>query len=169
MDDRYVLSLPNFKYNRQALIDVQHNNEKYEGNYFFKGSRNLDTSKECYYYDLMEFKSPEIDKLLKKFNFETHCKFTKVLAGGVMPSHIDPKRTAVVMFPLTDDTSPIVYYDKDKNKLFEYTYTGVTVINAKIEHGVPVNETDRIFFQVNSYLPWEELVTMHKENRLYED
>ena len=45
-------------------------------------------------------------------------KFTKVLAGGVMPAHVDPQRTGVLMIPLTDSPSPIVFYDKDNNEIF---------------------------------------------------
>ena len=71
------------------------------------------------------------------------------------------------MFPLTNDPSPIFYYDEDQI-IFEHTYTGVTLINAKIKHGVPLISSDRIFFQVNSYLPWEDLVEMHSKNKLYE-
>jgi hypothetical protein len=168
MDDRYIIPLPDFKYDHQALFDVQDNNENYVANPHFKKSRNLDTSKDNLFSDFFNPSSPVIEEIKNKFNFKTDCKFTKVLAGGVLPSHIDPKRTAVVMFPITDGPSPIVYYDENKNKLFEYIYTGVTLINAKIEHGVPVNKSDRIFFQVNSYLPWEQLVTMYKENTLYE-
>ena len=168
MDDRYVIPLPNFKYDRQAIVDAQHNHENYEANKHFMNYNGVDTVKDCLMFDLTKFKYDVTENLCARFNFKTDDKFTKVLAGGTMPAHIDPKRTAVVMFPLTDKPSPIHYYDEDMNELFNYTYEGVTIINAKIKHGVPVNNSDRIFYQVNCYLPWEEVVTMYKENRLYD-
>ena len=42
MDDRYVIPLPDFKYDHQALFNVQDNNENYVANPHFKKSRNLD-------------------------------------------------------------------------------------------------------------------------------
>ena len=168
MNDRYVIPLPNFEYDRQAIVDVQHNHENYEANKHFMNYNGVDTVKDCLMFDLTKFKYDVTVDLCARFNFKTDDKFTKVLAGGTMPAHIDPKRTAVVMFPLTDKPSPIHYYDDDMNELFNYTYEGVTIINAKIKHGVPVNNSDRIFYQVNCYLPWEEVVTMYKENKLYD-
>jgi hypothetical protein len=168
MDNRYVIPLTNFKYNRQAIVDAQHNHKNYEANPLFMDYNGVDTVKDCLMFDLTKFKYDVTVDLCARFNFETDDKFTKVLAGGVMPAHIDPLRTAVVMFPLTDKPSPIHYYDESMNELFNYTYEGVTIINAKIKHGVPVNNSDRIFYQVNCYLPWEEVVTMYKENKLYD-
>lgn len=166
MDSKYILPLPNFEYDHQALFDVQHNHENYESNPHFK-KINYDTGKEGLFWDLFKVKSPVIDAVTQKFKFKTDYKFTKILAGGVLPTHIDPYRTGVIMFPLTNDPSPIFYYDEDQI-IFEHTYTGVTLINAKIKHGVPLISSDRIFFQVNSYLPWEDLVEMHSKNKLYE-
>lgn len=168
MDDRYVLALNNFEYDRQSIFDVQNNHENYEANKHFMKHNGIDTVKDCLMFDLTKFKYDVTENLCARFNFKTDDKFTKVLAGGTMPAHIDPLRTAVVMFPLTDNPSPIYYYDESMNELFNYTYQGVTIINAKIKHGVPVNNSDRIFYQVNCYLPWEEIVTMYKENRLYD-
>jgi hypothetical protein len=168
MDNRYVIPLTNFKYNRQAIVDAQHNHKNYEANPLFMDYNGVDTVKDCLMFDLTKFKYDVTVDLCARFNFETDDKFTKVLAGGVMPAHIDPLRTAVVMFPLTDKPSPIHYYDESMNELFNYTYEGVTIINAKIKHGVPVNNSDRIFYQVNCYLPWEDVVSMHSEGTLYD-
>lgn len=167
MDDRYIIPLPDFEYDHQALFDVQDNHENYTSNPHFKRVHNYDSGKEGLFFDLNKISSPVIDTICQRFQFKTDYKFTKVLAGGVLPAHIDPYRTGVIMFPLTNEPSPIVYYDGEE-ELFKHTYTGVTLINAKIRHGVPVNSSDRIFFQVNSYLPWEELLDMHKQNKLYE-
>ena len=168
MDNRYVIPLTNFKYNRQAIVDAQHNHKNYEANPLFMDYNGVDTVKDCLMFDLTKFKYDVTENLCARFNFKTDDKFTKVLAGGVMPAHIDPLRTAVVMFPLTDKPSPIHYYDESMNELFNYTYEGVTIINAKIKHGVPVNNSDRIFYQVNCYLPWEDVVSMHSEGTLYD-
>jgi hypothetical protein len=168
MDNRYVIPLTNFKYNRQAIVDAQHNHKNYEANPLFMDYNGVDTVKDCLMFDLTKFKYDVTENLCARFNFKTDDKFTKVLAGGVMPAHIDPLRTAVVMFPLTDKPSPIHYYDESMNELFNYTYEGVTIINAKIKHGVPANNSDRIFYQVNCYLPWEDVVSMHSEGTLYD-
>ena len=102
-----------------------------------------------------------------RFNCKTDSKFTKVLAGGYMPTHIDPGRTAVVMFSLTDNPSPIVYFDGQK-ELFTHHYECATIINAKIHHGVADNASDRIAFQVNLYLTWDEVYKMKQEGTLYD-
>ena len=70
--------------------------------------------------------------------------------------HIDPQRTAVLMLPLTDNPSPIVFYENDQ-EIFKHVYTGPTIINAKIKHGVPQVTKDRIFLQINFFNPWNEI------------
>ncbi|MGY8867761.1 MAG: hypothetical protein ACKVJK_19320, partial [Methylophagaceae bacterium] len=72
------------------------------------------------------------------------------------PMHIDPQRTAVLMLPLTDNPSPIVFYE-DYQEVFKHVYTGPTIINAKIKHGVPKVARDRIFLQINFFNPWNEI------------
>ena len=81
-----------------------------------------------------------------------------------MPAHIDPFRTAVLMLPLTDEPSPIVYYE-DNIEVYRHTYTKPTIINAKIKHGVPIVTRDRIFLQINLVEDWNIVYKRFSRNQ----
>jgi len=163
----YVIPLPDFQWDKQALYNAQNNHPNYKANGLYKKLHGFDTATEAKMWDLMEYDIPVAREIQDRFNCQTDSKFTKVLAGGYMPTHIDPGRTAVVMFSLTDNPSPIIYFDGQK-KLFTHQYKCATIINAKIHHGVPVNTSDRIAFQVNLYLTWDEACKMHQKGTLYD-
>lgn len=167
MKNRFIIELDDFQWNKQQLFNAQHNHENYKSNNLYKKLHNFDTADEAKMWDLMEYDIPQATQIAQRFNCKTDSKFTKVLAGGYMPTHIDPNRTAVAMFPLTDEPSPIVFFENTK-EVFTHKYTCVTILNAKIHHGVPVNTSDRIAFQVNLYLPWEDVCKMHQEGTLYD-
>ena len=76
-----------------------------------------------------------------------------------MPPHTDPLRTGVLMIPLTEEPSPIVFYENNR-KIFSHKYVCPTLINAKIKHGVPEVKKDRIFLQINFVQSWDNLKKM---------
>ena len=153
---RYIIEQPNFIYPRQELYDYQNNHNGYKENIHFKKARNLNTATECKFFDLTDINNIHVQEVLSTLNCKDG-KFTKVVAGGIMPAHIDPQRTAVLMLPLTDTPSPIVFYEGDK-EIFKHIYIMPTIINAKIKHGVPEVKTDRIFLQINFYEPCNEIL-----------
>ena len=51
MDNRYVIPLNNFEYDRQAIFDVQNNHENYEANKHFMNYNGVDTVKDCLMFD----------------------------------------------------------------------------------------------------------------------
>tara|TARA_Y200000002_G_scaffold378031_1_gene384659 strand:+ start:867 stop:1358 length:492 start_codon:yes stop_codon:yes gene_type:complete len=151
----YIIEFPNLKYAKQEIYNYQNNHVNYKENIHFKSQYKLDTAKECKYYDLTDKDCTAANSLIETVKSDDY-KFTKVLAGGYMPPHVDPQRTGVLMIPLTDDPSPIVFYD-DNDVTLSHTYKCPTMINAKIKHGVPEVEFDRIFLQINYFQPWEEI------------
>jgi hypothetical protein len=161
--NRFIIELTDFEYPKQQLFDYQDNNPAYEANIHFKSGYGYDTAKESKFFDLNGSKCEEANKLVESLGLEEY-KFTKVLAGGAMPAHIDPQRDAVLMLPLTDEPSPIVYYENSV-EVFRHTYTKPTIINAKIKHGVPVVTRDRIFLQINLHDPWNEIYKRFSRNR----
>lgn len=163
--NEYVIPLTDFFWNRQDVFDIQDNHPDYKANPLWT-KIGIDTPTDALMWDLMIHHS-DLQKLEARFNCVTDSKFTKILAGGHMPAHIDPRRTAVVMFPLTEYPSPITYYENEK-EIFTHHYDCVTIINATIQHAVPSNHRDRIFFQVKLDLPWEDVVSMHSEGTLYD-
>ena len=165
--NEYVIPLPDFQWDKQALYTAQIDHVNYKANGLYKKLHEFDTATEAKMWDLMEYNIPVAKEIEDRFNCKTDSKFTKVLAGGYMPTHIDPGRTAVAMFSLTDNPSPIVYFDGQK-ELFTHHYECATIINAKIHHGVPDNTSDRIAFQVNLYLTWDEVYKMKQEGTLYD-
>jgi len=154
----YVIELPNLEYPRKELFDYQNNNPNYKGNMHFQNSYKYDTS-DCFFFDLIDQDCKEANELANSLGLEEY-KFTKVLAGGKMPAHIDPFRTGVLMLPLTDEPSPIIFYENGE-ETFRYTYTGPTIINAKIKHGVPEVTRDRIFLQINLKEPWNDILSTY--------
>lgn len=161
----YFIELKDLYYDKVGLYNFQNEHENYVSNMHYKKIGN-NTEETFKYLDLYNFDSEIAKQLCQRFNCKTDAKFTKILAHGTLPFHIDPNRTAVAMFPLTDNPSPISFVDKEDNLLYTHTYTCPTIINAKVRHGVPSTETDRIFFQVNCYLPWNEVVEMYQSGNL---
>ena len=157
----FIVEHPNFKYPRQELFNFQNNNPAYKENQHFQKRYNLNTASSHKFFDLIKMENDVIKDLTKNLQCNDY-KFTKVLAGGVMPKHIDPQRTGVLMLPLTDSPCPIVFY-KNGKEVFSHVYTCPTMINAKIEHGVPEVNNDRIFFQINFLQSWETLKEMRFE------
>jgi hypothetical protein len=164
--EKYIIELPNFVYPKKALFIEQDGHPNYIANLLYNKLHDFDTASEALMWDMMEFDIPLAKEVEARFNCRTDSKFTKVLAGGYMPTHIDPGRTAVCMFSLTDEPSPVVFFEGEK-EIFTHEYTCATIINAKIHHGVPVNTSDRIAFQVNLYLPWEEVIEKHNNGTLW--
>lgn len=147
----FFKELPDFIYDRDELFSFQDKNLNYKENALFLKGHSLDTATECLFFDLRIDNAACVQKVIddNKLDIKTvHCKFTKVLAGGRMPYHIDPYRSQVLMIPLTDDPAPVVWVD-DQNKIIQkHIYRMPTIINAKIKHGVPRVEFDRIFLQM---------------------
>ena len=147
----YYVELPNFVYDKKELFTFQDQNSDYRENAHFKEGYSLDTAKECLFFDLLANKATCVQKVIDDNNLNINvndCKFTKVLAGGHMPYHIDPLRTEVLMIPLTDDPAPVVWVDEQDNIIQQHIYRMPTIINAKIRHGVPSVKFDRIFLQM---------------------
>ena len=164
MENRFIIELDNFYYPRQELFEYQDNNADYKANIHFKSAHNYDTATQSLFFDLTGKECEVANRFIESIGLETDYKFTKVLAGGEMPAHFDPYRTAVLMLPLTDEPSPIVYYENDV-KVFEHTYTKPTIINAKIKHGVPTVTRDRIFLQINFYEEWKSIQQQFRQHK----
>lgn len=162
--NRFVIELDNFEYPKQELYDFQNNNDGYKANIHFKSGHGYDTAKGSKFFDLTSKDCEVANKFVKSIGLDTDYKFTKVLAGGEMPAHIDPFRTAVLMLPLTDEPSPIVYYE-DNIEVYRHTYTKPTIINAKIKHGVPIVTRDRIFLQINLVEDWNIVYKRFSRNQ----
>lgn len=147
----YYVELPDFIYNKEELFNFQDKNSHYRENEHFKEGYSFDTAKECLFFDLPANNATCVQKVIDNNHLNINandCKFTKVLAGGHMPYHIDPLRKEVLMIPLTDDPAPVVWVDDQDNIIQEHIYKMPTIINAKIRHGVPSVSFDRIFLQM---------------------
>jgi len=168
MDDsnRFIIEYPNLKYDKYGLFDYQSQITDWYSNSIFL-SYGIDTLTTKFFDKYIEQTSADI--LLKTFNdlskiFQLKnpaMKFTKILAGGMMPDHIDPQRTCILMLPLTDNPSAIIWKENDEI-IYKHVYKCPTVINGKIMHGVPSTSNDRIFLQVSLDYEWEVLQKSHK-------
>ena len=166
MNTRFVLPI-DIEYPKSKLFEFQHSSNNYVSNIHYAGIKR-DTAIQDKFFDYRVTECQLADDFCKQFNLDIttkESKFNKILAGGILPVHTDPLRTAVIMVPLTDSPAPIEYY-VGKIKVFEYYYTGVTIINAKIPHGVPKIDTDRIFYQVDVFEDWEAIVNKYEKGTL---
>jgi len=147
----FYKELPDLIYDRNELYSFQDNNPDYQENVHFKKGYSFDTAKECLFFDLPANNAECIQRVIDDNNLDisiSDCKFTKVLAGGNMPYHIDPQRAEVLMIPLTDDPAPVVWVDEQDNIIQEHIYRMPTIIRKKNKHGVPSVTFDRIFLQM---------------------
>jgi hypothetical protein len=157
----FFLEVLEFKYNKQELFEYQASITEWASNFHSakKGTNTMDRYKWFDYYPvqtepLMVQVSSAISLPLKQSPF----KIVKTLAGGSLPYHIDPYRECVLMLPLTDNNAGLEWIDRTGKVIGSCTYKGPTVINAKIMHGVPFNDKDRIFLQVDIPCTWDYMI-----------
>jgi hypothetical protein len=164
--DNFVLELPELKYDRVGLINYQASIKDWHPNHHFMKA-GLDTSS-CNFFDYYPDEA-DSELLTNTFNNIANLlplerkpfKFTKVLKGGILPDHIDPSRDCILMLPLTENPSKVVW--KENGVIIkEHIYRCPTVINGKILHGVPEVLEDRIFLQCKITCNWETLQKSHK-------
>ena len=159
----FLLEYPTIKYDREALKVFVANVTSWAPNLHFMAG-GVDTSLYHFYDHYLEAPSNTVTaavhgQVLKQLPTTlTTYKFTKVLAGGVMPYHIDPQRCGVLMIPISEYPSKVCWKNTTGEIIFEHTYTCPTIINAKILHGVPYTPTDRVFLQGSVAGSWESLV-----------
>ena len=163
--EKYFLELLDFKYPKAELLVYQDSINQWKPNVHYN-KLGIDTSKDSKWFDFYaDINEPLIKEISNNINLTLEnrpYKFVKTLAGGSLPFHIDPQRECVLMLPLTDNNAVLQWKDTDDNILCECTYKGPTVINAKILHGVPTIEKDRIFLQVNVPCSWDYLLKNYK-------
>jgi len=156
----YVIEIPNFKYNQQALLDYQANITEWKPNVHYS-RLGINTNNSNNWFDFYPSETENVIKdITQSLNIKLDAKpykFTKHLSGGVLPWHIDPQRECVFMIPLTDNNEGLQWVDNSNSVIAQHIYTCPTVINAKIKHGCPKITKDRIFLQVNIPCSWKEL------------
>lgn len=162
---KFFLEVLDFKYPKQELFEYQQSIKEWVPNvhYAKSGINTIDDVKWFDYYnkydlELLNVISKNINLPLEKSSF----KFVKTLAGGSLPFHIDPHRDCVFMLPLTDNNSGLQWINSQGDVICDCTYKGPTVINTKILHGVPENNKDRIFLQVNMPCTWSYLLENYR-------
>lgn len=164
----FLLEYPELVYDRDILKTFANNLRHWAPNMHFMAA-GYDTSL-CHFYDrYVEATSTPLTNTIHSTvlkllpTTDLVYKFTKVLAGGVMPYHIDPQRGGVLMIPISDYPSKVCWKDKSGQIIFEHTYRCPTIINAKIPHGVPYTPTDRVFLQGSVAGSWESLVANRRQ------
>lgn len=159
---KFIIEYPEFVYDQNILKTFANNLRNWAPNLHFMAG-GVDTSL-CHFYDhYIEAPAIHSDVLKHLPTTLPTYKFTKVLAGGVMPFHIDPQRCGVLMIPISDYPSKVCWKDKSGQIIFEHTYRCPTIINAKIPHGVPYTPTDRVFLQGSVEGSWESLVANRRQ------
>jgi hypothetical protein len=158
----FFLEVLDFKYPKNELYEYQKSITDWKPNIHY-AKKGVDTITDAKWFDY--YPNQETDLLIKEVTKNINInlkpgayKFVKTLAGGSLPFHIDPNRECVFMLPLTDNNAGLQWVDNNKNILCELIYRGPTVINAKILHGVSLNNKDRSFLQINLPCTWKHLI-----------
>lgn len=74
------------------------------------------------------------------------------------PMHTDPKRQAVIMFPLEPrDPAPITFHDQDGSAINK-TYEHATVIDSKHPHSMRNDHRTRMVLQLSLQIPFNVAV-----------
>jgi hypothetical protein len=160
----YYIEVLDFKYPKLELLEYQKSIKEWKPNFYFL-KVNIDSIKEEKWFETAICSEDLVERIRNNITppFNTGAfKFQKNLAQGTVPFHIDQYRDCVLMLPLTDDNSGLQWVDSNNNILCEYQYKGPTIINSKIRHGIPTNNKDRIFFQVNIPCTWEYMKDNYK-------
>lgn len=163
---RFFLEILDFKYPKADCLAYSQSITEWKPNVHY-AKQGIDTVEEAKWFDHYpdQDNNPLIKQITSSINLTLEggaYKFVKTLAGGSLPFHIDPHRECVFMLPLTDDNAGLQWAWGNKI-LCEHVYKGPTVINAKIMHGVPTNNKDRIFLQVSIPCTWNYLINHYKE------
>ena len=131
----YFVEIPNFKYDREALLKYQKEITDWRPNVHYTKA-GIDTGKRNSWFDYYPDKNTNIIKdIASQINIDLNSKpfkFTRHLPGGKLPWHIDPQRECVFMIPITLNNEGLQWIDGKAQVICEHIYTCPTVINAKI-------------------------------------
>lgn len=163
---KFYLEILDFKYPKEECLKYAESISDWRPNVHY-AKRGIDTINDAKWFDYYpdQDNEPLMKQITASINLPLEAgayKFVKTLAGGTLPYHIDPQRECVLMLPLTDNNAGLQWIDQNKNFIAGCVYKGPTVINAKIMHGVPKNDRDRIFLQVTTPCSWDYLLTNYK-------
>ena len=129
----YFIELPDFVYDKEGLFLYQHHVTMWKPNVHF-AKAGLDTGKENSWFDYYPNKDltilQEISSIINLDLNSKPYKFTKHLAGGILPWHLDPQRQCVLMIPLTDSPEGLQWINGKGEVIADHVYTCPTVINA---------------------------------------
>lgn len=169
MGKQFVVEFPQLKYDKSAILAYQETIKEWQSNYYWS-TQGVNTILEYQLYEHFpkENDSEILNELLQKIRElglavdSKPFKFTKILKGGILPDHIDPRRDCILMFPLTDNPDK-VFFKENNVIVFEHQYTCPTIINGKIMHGVLPTKNDRIVLQCKINCDWQTLQKNHKK------
>lgn len=197
----YILEIKGLKYNKSKLLQVVddfgvtsfisknqttlhfvskndydiYNYDGQTGHNLFKQLEYVDYETQSQAYELIQSIIEQFNPILQPAMRGQFIKFPK---GFELPKHTDDHgkpdsqmREAMIHISLTDETSPIEFYDSDQF-LFEHEYTGPTIVNTQKMHTIKVPTQDRISFQLtfdteflNRQL-WENLLLLHSKGKI---
>jgi|AntAceMinimDraft_12_1070368.scaffolds.fasta_scaffold07517_6 hypothetical protein len=162
---RFFLEVLDFKYPKAQLFEYQASIKDWAPNVHYS-KKGIDTAADSKWFDY--YPDQDNNHLIKEVTENINIKldggaykFVKTLAGGILPFHIDPQRECVLMLPLTDNNAGLQW--KIGNTIVcTHIYKGPAVINAKILHGVPTNDKDRLFLQATIPCTWNYLINNYQ-------
>lgn len=87
--------------------------------------------------------------------------------------HKDTDRTCGILFPITpigEQFAPIRFHDSAKQEVEILNYSEQAIILNVLEyHSIQNNQHERINFQIDFQLPYEEVVQLYKDGKLFKN
>jgi hypothetical protein len=88
--------------------------------------------------------------------------FVRYKPNYVVPIHFDALRESVLVFQLSENPGPGLFYDDNKNVIHIQSYKEgyPALCNAKLLHNTITGNDERINFQLGVKLPWDETCSL---------
>ena len=166
---RYIIELPELAYDRAALLCLVNNPDAQWFHYVTPDNRTVEHRQ----LKMPDINIPCVKHILDQLHPDLDvdrgsCKFLRMEPHYEMPAHIDPPRTAALMFKIepTADMAPLRWVTNDGDVLFEYNYRHPVLINTKLRHGVINNQYQRTNFQISLQMQWQDLLDLETSGKL---
>lgn len=167
-ENNYFIRLPGLKYDKEGLIQLAES-LKNDWKKFIIPNTNI-------FIDYQELRNdnlinnPLIINIIENLNSafpvdNGRLAFIKFDPYFHLEPHIDPTRTAALMFPLTTTPAPI-YWEENGVEVVSHVYDCPTIINAKKIHGVHNDVNTRLCFVISIKIDWDEILEIFKSTNI---
>lgn len=123
-----------------------------------------------------DFLDYDTSKIIDSFNPKLGITYRNAQIFRMKPNdyalmHKDTDRSSAILFPITPigaNFAPIRFYDDDKELMVTLNYSKQAILLNVLEwHDIANNEFERINFQIDFQIPFDELCELHQTGNLF--